>query len=584
MRGRDRAELGRCSEDRVTDFIVSTDGDEAQDAPEEERDRRTWIEVMHPEGTRGRARDLPRLLADSFRLVWQSGRREFLITSTLQLVAALGVAAQLFVGKAVLEAVLRAGAFSDVLPELVLLVGLTVALDFASAIEAEYSRVLGELVGRRALDRVLDVATRVDLLAFESPDFYDRLRRAQAHGPFRSLETVNGLLGMIGAGVAVVGIVGALAALQPLLLPLVLLGYIPLWIVAAKNSADLYYFMFGMTPNERQRGYLLGVLLGRSSAKEVRAFQLAPFLRGRYDRLFDERIAELRSVTRRRLRRSLLGALTSSAVTAVAVGGLAYLYVSERMSLAATGAAVLGLYQLGGRLRGLHFSAASLYEATLFIRDYTSFLRHQPIEHRPADPLPAPRGFGRLTVDHVRFTYPGTSRPALDDVSLEIGEGEVIALVGENGSGKTTLAKIVAGLYPPQAGRVMWDGIDAARYDPDELRRSVAVIFQDFERYLLPARENVGLGRHEAIDDLDAIVAASRSRARSSATRHSSSSTSRRRRSTLAPRAACSSGCASCSRAARSCSSRTASRAFARPIASTCSTAVAWSSTARTRS
>jgi hypothetical protein len=99
--------------------------------------------------------------------------------------------------------------------------------------------VLGELVGRRALDRVLDVATRVDLLAFESPDFYDRLRRAQAHGPFRSLETVNGLLGIIGAGVAVVAIVGALAALQPLLLPLVVLGYIPLWIVAAKNGGDL---------------------------------------------------------------------------------------------------------------------------------------------------------------------------------------------------------------------------------------------------------------------------------------------------------------------------------------------------------
>jgi ABC-type multidrug transport system fused ATPase/permease subunit len=124
--------------------------------------------------------------------------------------------------------------------------------------------------------------------------------------------------------------------------------------------------------------------------------------------------------------------------------------------------------------------------------------------------LPAPRGFRRLTVDDVGFAYPGTARPALDGVSLEIGEGEVIALVGENGSGKTTLAKIVAGLYPPQRGRVLWDGVDGGRHDPDELRRSVAVIFQDFERYLLPARENVGLGRHERIDDLDAIVAAAR--------------------------------------------------------------------------
>jgi ATP-binding cassette subfamily B protein len=95
-------------------------------------------------------------------------------------------------------------------------------------------------------------------------------------------------------------------------------------------------------------------------------------------------------------------------------------------------------------------------------------------------------------------------------VSLEIGAGEVVALVGENGSGKTTLAKIIAGLYRPQAGRVLWDGVDVAAVDADELRRAVAVVFQDFERYLLPARENVGLGRHERIDDLPAIVAAAR--------------------------------------------------------------------------
>ena len=69
--------------------------------------------------------------------------------------------------------------------------------------------------------------------------------------------------------------------------------------------------------------------------------------------------------------------------------------------------------------------------------------------------------------------------------------------MGENGSGKTTLAKIVAGSTGRSRGRVLWDGVDTAEIDPDELRRGVAVIFQDFERYLLPARENIGLGRHQ---------------------------------------------------------------------------------------
>ncbi len=165
---------------------------------------------------------------------------------------------------------------------------------------------------------------------------------------------------------------------------------------------------------------------------------------------------------------------------------------------------MFGLYQLVGRLQALNFSVGSLYESTIFIRDYTSFLALEP--PRRAAGAVAPERFERLTVENVTFTYPDADRPALSDVSLEIGAGEVVALVGENGSGKTTLAKLVAGLYSPEQGHVHWDGRDVGELDPEDVRRRVAVIFQDFARYLLPARENVGLGRHERVEDLDAIV------------------------------------------------------------------------------
>jgi ATP-binding cassette subfamily B protein len=487
-------------------------GGQRRDGDRPSRKPRTWWEIQHPEGSEGSWRDLPRLVIDSIKLVWVAGKREFLVMSALQLLEAAGVAAQLFISKAVLDAVLSAGAtkdFAALLPELAALVGITVALDFGRAIETEQSRVLGELVGRRALSRVLDVSTRIDLLAFESPDFYDRLQRARAQGMFRSLQTVNGLLGLVGAAVTATSIVIALAALQPLLLPLVLVGYIPLWFVSTLNSRDLYRFMHGMTPNERQRHYLERILMGRDPAKEVRSFRLAQFLRGRYDTLYDERIAELRSLARRRMGRSLLGSVASAFVTAGTVAVLAWLFVTGRMSLAAAGAAVFGLYQLGGRLRGLYMSATSLYEATLFIKDYSSFLELEPERTEADGARRAPLGFERLVAEDVSFTYPESGRPAVDGVSVEIAAGEVIALVGENGSGKTTLAKMLAGLYRPDSGRILWDDVDLADVDADELRDSIAVVFQDFERYLLPARENVGLGRNERIDDFAGIRAAS---------------------------------------------------------------------------
>jgi ATP-binding cassette, subfamily B, bacterial len=475
------------------------------------RGGRTWWDVMHPEGSTGTWRDLPGLLGDSLKLAWSAGRNVFLLTSALWLITSIGTAVQLFVAQAVFSAVLGNGGKADLetlAPPLIALVVVTVTLDLAGAVRAEQSRVLGELVGRRATDRVLDVSTRIDLLAFESPDFYDRLQRARAQGQFRATQTVNGLLGIVGSLGTAAAIVLALAAIQPLLLPFVLIGYVPLWVVASLNTRDLYHYTRGMTPNDRQRNYLQTVLMGRNAAKEVRSFNLAGYLRGRYDRLYDERIAELRQLAKRRTVRSLLGSLTSSMVTVGTIAVLSWLYVTDRMSLAAVGAAVFGLYQLANQLRGLHMSATSLYEATLFIRDYSNFLTLEPQVEAHEGTRPAPHGFERLTVQDVYFTYPESDRPAVDGVSLEVGRGEVVALVGENGSGKTTLAKMLAGLYRPQGGQIRWDDVDLAEVDADELRRSVAVIFQDFERYLLPARENVGLGRKERIDDFAAVVEA----------------------------------------------------------------------------
>jgi len=492
----------------VSDVVfVRGDGTAPAQPPKQPRRRKPWWEVMDP-GERASWRDLPRLLADSLRLVWEAGRKEFLITTALQVITGFGIAAQLFIARALFEAVLSAGGTRDlagVAPELAALLAITVALDFARAVQTEQTRVLSELVGRKALDRVLDVSTRIDLLAFEAPDFYDQLTRARAQGQFRSFQIVNGFLGLVGSAIASVGLILALAAMQPILLPFVAVAYIPLWVVASRNTKDLYQWTRGMTPNDRERNYLQQILTRRDPAKEVRSFGTAQFLRDRYDRLYDERIRDLRSLARRRMRRSLVGSLAATAVTAASVGMLTFLYIDDRMDLATLGATVFGLYQLSGQLRGVHFSVASLYESVVFVRDYTSFLQLRPED---SDNEPAPREFETLRAEQVSFTYPDANRPALDGVSLEIKRGEVVALVGENGSGKTTLAKIVAGLYRPDQGHVLWDDVDVGEVDRDELRASIAVIFQDFERYLLPARENVGMGRHERIDSLDDVVAA----------------------------------------------------------------------------
>ena len=99
-----------------------------------------------------------------------------------------------------------------------------------------------------------------------------------------------------------------------------------------------------------------------------------------------------------------------------------------------------------------------------------------------------------MVAEGVTFSYPGSERVALRDVSLHISPGEVVALVAANGSGKTTLAKVLAGLYLPSRGRVCWDGRDTREVDSRELLSHTAIVFQDFIRYALPAGDNIALG------------------------------------------------------------------------------------------
>lgn len=458
-------------------------------------------------------RRLPALAARSMRMLWTAAPRTFAIAATLQAIAGAGVAVQLLAGQRVLAHVLVPDTgFADVAPLLALLAAVTGFVAFANVGRVEQQRLLSELVGRYATDQVLDVASRVELLAYETPGFHDRLQRAKVNAIARPVNVANGVVGLLSSGFAIAGIGAALFMMQPLFLALVVVAYVPSWVASVQASRALHRYAVEQTERDRRRAYLLSLLTGKQEAQEVRAFNLGAFLRAQHTRLFDERIADLRRVVARRLRLGFMGAFASSALTAGAVAGLVWMVVSGRMTVASAGAAAGAVVLLGQRLQAIAGAAASLYEGSLFLEDFTSFVdaSSEVVAQPSGAPDVLPKRFEHAAVRDVCFTYPSRSTPTLRNVSLDLRAGEVVALVGENGSGKTTLAKLLAGLLPPDDGVIAWDGIDLSGAVAREVRDRVAVVFQDFLRYHLTAGENVSLGRHERHADRGAMVAAAR--------------------------------------------------------------------------
>jgi ATP-binding cassette subfamily B protein len=123
--------------------------------------------------------------------------------------------------------------------------------------------------------------------------------------------------------------------------------------------------------------------------------------------------------------------------------------------------------------------------------------------------LPVPARLHRgVRLEHVSFAYPGTSRVVLDDVSVTLPAGAVVAIVGENGSGKTTLVKLLAKMYEPSSGSILVDDTPLARMPAGEWRACLAGAFQDFFRFEFRAGNAIGLGDLPRLDDRAAVVAA----------------------------------------------------------------------------
>jgi ATP-binding cassette, subfamily B, bacterial len=448
---------------------------------------------------------LTRLIARSSSMVWQSARTPFIALVGLQVLNAVALLFQIIAIQLALAAVLNissnGGDFWILVQPVLLLAGLVAVTAVIASVQAGLGRYAGELVAAVMWQRVLEVATRVDLRKFESARFYDRLQRVQASSLTRPYQITDGLVATIGAAAASAGLVVAIMLIHPALLPLLVIGALPVLITSRRQSQLESDFLARQTQSMRLRTYLAWVQTGREEAKEVRAFGLARNFGNRLNTLYNEYLRDLAQHLAHRSRLGAIGSLGSAILLAFTLFLLVWLIATGRLSIAAAAAALVAIRLLASQVQSGFTGVQAIFESGLFIDDLDGFLTLAPAAEGGSRAIGPPAEFHRIRADAVSFSYPGRSQLALQAADIEINRGEVVALVGENGSGKTTLAKVIAGLYEPGSGAVRWDGIDVRSFRPDLFRERVAIIFQDFVRYALSAEENIALARPD--DEID---------------------------------------------------------------------------------
>ncbi|WP_382465983.1 ABC transporter ATP-binding protein [Streptomyces noursei] len=371
-----------------------------------------------------------------------------------------------------------------------------------SLLRLELTAQVGEMVMRKG--------TLLDLQQYEDAEIYDTMQRAfQESNGGRVYQVFTQLLDVVRETVTLATVSAVLFSWNPWIALMILLAPIPSVISYMVFSHKAYEIEYERAADRRRLYYYQHLTTTDHSYKEVRLLQLGPHLLDLYTRL----VRTFFTVDRRLARhQSLLGGALGLVSVAASSGAMLWA-VSATIDGGQVGQLAGYLQAIGSIQTSAHtllLGIAALYKDSLFLGNLFGFFALPERQLKGgARPFPARLSKG-IEFRDVRFVYPGTDHVVLDGVSFTMPAGQCVALVGQNGAGKTTLVKLLTRLYEPTSGQIVIDDVPIEEYDIGDLQRSMGVIFQDFIRYEMPVRDNIGFGCVDARDDTARVAEAAR--------------------------------------------------------------------------
>lgn len=353
----------------------------------------------------------------------------------------------------------------------------------------------GEMVSNHIKVKIIEKSKTVDQQSFDRPEFYEKLENANREAGMRPIHILTATFNVISALISASSFVVVLATLSPLAPIIVIVAALPGALVNYYYRNRNFRYIRRHSKERREMNYYSGVMVNKDNAKEIKLLGLGDTFIRKYKEVFKRYFAGLRRLI---LREGVAQLLVTLLVVSANCGlflYVAYTIVYEQGLIGDYSLYTGALTSIGSYVTTLVTATASIYEGTLFIDNMMTFMAEKPTIVATEGEARVPvRGEHTLTLEHVSFRYPGCDSYVIRDVNLTLTSGCRTVLVGLNGAGKTTLIKLITRLYDPTEGRITLDGVDIRAYDPDAYHELFGIIFQDYGKYSVTAKENIAFG------------------------------------------------------------------------------------------
>ncbi len=445
----------------------------------------------------------------AIELVWSTDRRLTIGLAVLTLTAGVLPAGIAYVGKLIVDSVVAAidvsaaGGAPDYTGVMwfVAIEGLLVAGMAATQRGIGYCQtLLRVLLSQRVNTLILEKALTLELAQFEDSEFYDKLNRARQEASSRPLSLVTRTFNLLQHGISLASYATLLLQFSGWAVLVLIAAGLPAFVAETYFSGERFRMFRHRSAERRKLLYLEMVLAREDHAKEIKLFQLGTELLQRYKNIFHALFEDERRLTRRQDGWGLVLGLISNAAFYGAYAWIAVATIQGTISLGQMTMYLVVFKQGQSSVSAMLGAIGGLYEDNLYLSNLYEYLEQPALSWAGAS-AHGPEPSAGVVFENVSFTYPGASRPAVRNLNLTLTPGQSIGIVGRNGSGKTTLIKLLAGLYPADEGRILYEGRDLEEWDADLLRKRIGIIFQDFNRYQLEVGENIGVGDEPRLSD-----------------------------------------------------------------------------------
>lgn len=345
--------------------------------------------------------------------------------------------------------------------------------------------------------------TRLSMICYENTETNNMLKRAkncieQERFSDLSLSVFN----ILAEFLKVNGTLLVLAGFHPVLVGISLLSVFPYLIVRLVRGKEFYELKRYQAAGERRRNYLYHLFGDKQAVKELRIFEIEDYIEQKMYAARDNMKQEVWNFKKRDMRSLLICEIFCKSGYLLSIFSTILLLLHQVLDVGMMAAALVAFTSFQTAAKYFLVSLGRIPECAAFVKDYYDFMDMEEAE-KGTEKLCS--DFDSIKVKQLSFSYPGRKTPAVSNLSFTIKRNEVVAIVGNNGSGKTTLVKLLTGLYQAQKGQIYYGRQNLRSLDPEEFYKQISFVRQDFIKYELTVRENIGIGDWKQMENTDKI-------------------------------------------------------------------------------